>query len=117
MTWSREEQVQYLVSLPWTVVVSQNEGDVTAEVSELPFLVATGRDMREASRHLYEGLWSAITAHLEHMDPVPLPPGASLPWEHGVAPPSRETASPLVGRLGGDAWTPSLSAVSQSLAL
>ena len=118
MTWTRDLKVQYLVRLPWTVEVSRDtEGGYLAEVAELPFLLASGRREKDAARHLYEGLWTALDAILEHEDALPLPAGATLPWEHGVEPVTPERHYLVDGVLAGEAWTPTASAVTRSVTL
>lgn len=118
MPWTTEARIKYLVSLPWTVSVSvDDDGDVNAAVKELPFLLATGRTEKEASRDLYDGLWSALEALMEHGDRIPLPSGTYFPWERGEEPAVVPQLQLSTGRLGGDAWSPTASAVAQSLAL
>jgi predicted RNase H-like HicB family nuclease len=118
MAWTRESQIQHLVRLPWTVVLDRDaDGDFVATVAELPFLVASGPTEKAASRDLFEALWTAMDAMLEHCDAVPLPHDELLPWERGVEPPvpmEQHLANMVVG---GDAWSPTASSISQSLAL
>lgn len=118
MPWTRECQVQHLVGLPWTVVLDRDAaGDFIAAVQELPFLVATGSTEKAAARDLFEALWTTVDAMLEHGDAVPLPPGESLPWDRGEEPPMvpQERLCEMI--VGGDAWNPTASSISQSLAL
>ena len=118
MPWTQEDRVRYLVSLPWTVTLTNDtDCDLAARVSELPFLIATGRTEKETARDLFEGLWSALDAMMTHGDPVPLPRGTYLPWERGEEPMSIHRFKHRSVAIRGDAWGPTASAVAQSLAL
>lgn len=118
MTWTRNLKVQYLVRLPWTVIVTRDaEGGYLAEVAELPFLLASGHREKDAARHLYEGLWTTLEAILEHDDALPLPAGSTLPWEHGEEPVSPARDHLVDGMLAGEAWTPTASAVTHPMTL
>ena len=118
MQWTRELQVRYLVQLPWTLSVTRDaEGGYLAEVSELPFLLASGIDEKDAARDLYAGLWSVLEAMLEHGDAIPIPPNSYCPWERGEAPVLPPTLRLVDGTLAGDAWTPTSSSVTHSMAV
>lgn len=81
MSWTREGQLKYLVGLPWTVtLVRESETEFVATIQELPFLVATGDSEKAASRDLFDALWTAADAMIEHGDAIPVPRGAELPW-------------------------------------
>lgn len=87
MPWTRNDQLAYLLGLPWTVLVSRDQGgDFIARVAELPFLVATGDNEKAIAIDLYDALESALDAHLEHGDQLTLPHDARPPWERGVEP-------------------------------
>lgn len=118
MAWSHTLKVQYLVRLPWTVQVGNAaDGDVTVRLVELPFLLATGKDLKGAGRDLFEALWTAMDAMLEHSDKIPLPRGAYLPWDRGEEPSATPRELVLEIAVGGEAWSPTASAISQSLEL
>lgn len=118
MPWTRESQVRYLVGLPWTINLERDaDGDLVATVQELPFLVASGLSEKAASRDLFEALWTSMDAMIEHGDTVPIPSGETLPWESGEEPPAafEEQFGEVI--VGGDAWSPTASSISQSLVL
>jgi len=120
MAWTREDQLTFLLRLPWSVTVrTESDGDWTAQVSELPFLVATGADEKQLGKDLFDALWSALDAMLEHGDPLTLPKGVKLPWESGAEPPAKRRWVFASGQLRGGAWEHVLTAssVSESLAL
>ena len=103
MGWTRLQQLELLMRLPWTVNTEREaDGTLVSRVAELPSVIATGANERELGRDLWESLETTLEAYLEHGDPVPVPSGVSLPWNEG-----KEPAEPpflITGRLGGEAW-------------
>lgn len=118
MSWTKEDQATYLVSLPWTVeLVVESPTEYVATIAELPFLVATGDSVKAASKDLFDALSTAIEGMLEHGDEIPVPKGIVLPWERGIEPPKKPDQQYCDIILGGEAWSPTASTISQSLTL
>lgn len=118
MSWTQQQRISYLVSLPWTVALHRDsDDDIVARAAELPFLTATGSTEKAAARDLFDGLWSAMDAMLTHGDVIPLPEGAALPWERGEEPAAVPARRCSAVPLQGGAWDPTASVVAQTLAL
>ena len=120
MPWTREDQLAFLLRLPWTVSLSRDaDGDQIAQVSEIPFLLATGTTEKELGKDLYDGLSTALNEMLEHGDPLTLPGGAKPPWELGEQPRAKWPKVVARAELRGEAWShvPSASAVAESIDL
>ena len=120
MPWTREQQLSYLLRLPWTVAVERHEdGYWTAQVAEVPFVAATGVDERALGKDFFEALWSALDAMMEHGEILTLPQGVALPWEAGVEPQTRRPVIEANFLAVGSAWDRALttSSLLESLAL
>ena len=83
MSWSNEQKLAHLLSLPWTVVPDTSpEGDRLLRVQELPAAVGTGVSDEQLSRDFWESLRATLETYLHFEDGIPLPPGVDrLPWE------------------------------------
>jgi hypothetical protein len=105
MTWTINQKLSYLMTLPWTVTVTRPDGEeyLVAEVQEIPDAIATGADDRELARDLWDSLWASLSARFEFGDAIVLPASVTLPWDRGEAPPTPR--QPIVRQLvQGDAW-------------
>lgn len=103
MTMTRDQQLQQLMRLPWTVTTECNEeeGYLVARVAELPDAIATGQDAVVLAKELWHSLWSSLSARLEFGDEIPLPAGRRLPWEGPQA--IRASVQVLVSKTS-EAW-------------
>lgn len=102
MAWTRDQQLEWLLSRPWTIAVEPAEDGLIARVAELPSVVATGASERLLARDLWAVLRATLTSYLDYNDPISYPLGERPLWELGHEPPGAEEEVHLV--LEGDAW-------------
>lgn len=75
-------KLEYLLKLPWTFVRETTpEGDVVLRVSEIPSATGTGMTDEELARDTWDSLRASLETYLHFGDRIPLPGGATLPWE------------------------------------
>jgi predicted RNase H-like HicB family nuclease len=90
MAWSREAKLNHLMRLHWTIKREQDsdEGYVILRVAELPSVIATGdpSDKVALENDFWEALQATLESALQFGDPIPVPEGVRLPWEHPVTP-------------------------------
>lgn len=115
MTWTENQQLEYLLKLPWTVVAeTTSEGDRVLRIAEIPSATGSGDSPSQMERDLWESLRESLRAYLHYGDPIPVPAAASPPWvdaAHKPAPPT-----PFVVRampIAATAGSHSLQEVSQ----
>lgn len=107
MTWTREQQLDALMRLPWSIVTTPSDDGtyLVATVAGMPDAMATGADDRALAKDLYGSLRASLACRLEFGDEIPLPAGCSLPWANGAPP--RVVVRPLVARAKhSEAWSP-----------
>lgn len=98
MDRSHEQQLEYLLRLPWTIVPEATpEGDRLLRVAEIPSAVGTGTTPEEIVADLWESLRESLRAYLHFGDPIPLPKGAASPWLPSARRPSRPV--PIIVRI------------------
>ena len=92
MQWSQDQQLDYLLRLPWTVVPETTpEGDRVLRIAEIPSATGSGKTPSEIEADLWVSLRESLRAYLHFGDPVPLPEGAKPPWveaAHAAPPPT-----------------------------
>jgi predicted RNase H-like HicB family nuclease len=84
MSWTRQQKLDALLRLPWTVRVEQDEeeGYFIARVIEIPSALATADSREELEGELWDSLRASLEVYLDHGDDIPLPPSVEvLPWE------------------------------------
>lgn len=102
--WSRDQKLAALMALPWTVSVEHDsDGSLIARVAEMPDSIATGETEKALARDLWESIEASLSVRLDNDDPFVVPPGITLPWELGKAPPA-PPADVIVCELKGPAW-------------
>ena len=85
MSWSEEEQLQYLLRLPWAILYeTTSEGERLVRAIELPWAVGRGETPEARDADLCRSLRATLTVYLRLGDPIPLPATVrSLPWQKG----------------------------------
>lgn len=74
MPRSIEQQLDYLMCLPWTLVIETTpEGDRLLRVREIPSAVGCGTTDAELESDFWESLREALRAYLHFGDEVPQP--------------------------------------------
>jgi hypothetical protein len=90
MTWNREEKLNYLLRLNWTIKREKDsdEGYTILRVAELPSVIATGDDADPKSLEddFWEALQATLEAALQFGDSVQVPAGTKLPWVSPATP-------------------------------
>ena|SRR2546425_296821 len=81
MSWTQDQQLEYLLRLPWTVVAETTpEGDRILRIAEIPSATGSGHTTNDMERDLWDSLRESLRAYLNFGDPIPLPDGAKSPW-------------------------------------
>ena len=81
-SWSNEDKVRALLSLPWNVNVEvTREGERLAWIDEMPAAAARGSDIPELARALWAALRAVLERSLRDGESITLPRGAVLFWE------------------------------------
>jgi hypothetical protein len=106
MTWTENQQIDYFLRLPWTVVAETTpEGDRVLRIAEIPGATGSGRTPIEMEEDLWESLRESLRAYLHFGDPVPLPSSAKAPWiaaaHNPHAPTPLVVRAPRVGATAG----------------
>lgn len=111
MTWTTDEKLKHLLTLPWTIVREQApEGEVVLRVAEIPSATGTGTTDSARETDLWDSLRESLRALLHFNDPVPLPQGSVLPWAASAPVRGRAVPQLLVtrGRQQEFAGTPAI---------
>lgn len=105
MTWTREQKLDSLMRLPWTIRVERDaeEGYLIARVAEIPSALAAADSESSLEYELWESLRVSLEVYLDHADVITLPPSVhSLPWER--PPQVRRVTAVKATYHRGNAW-------------
>jgi hypothetical protein len=88
MEWTREQQLDALMRLPWTITTEPGEDGeyLVGRVVEMPDAIGTGESERALARDLYASIRASLECRLEAGADLVLPPGHEIPWAHGASP-------------------------------
>lgn len=85
MAWTHEEKLEHLLRLPWAIRAETSfERDRLLRVVEIPSAVGCGATDAELEADLWASLQASLEAYLHFDDPIPVPAGTRLPWEHSA---------------------------------
>lgn len=66
-------QVEHALTFPWTVLITEEDGEYVARVAEMPDAIATGATHAELEADLWASLRASLRARLTFGDPIPRP--------------------------------------------
>ncbi len=88
-TWTREQKLEALMKLPWTVTTEREQDTWIGRVAEMSDAIATAGTERELAIDLWESLHASLSVRIDNDDPISLPPKTELPWANSAAPPQK----------------------------